>query len=101
MATTRPLPQTSTAVDLSREGGGIARDLERHGHALATRPVIGELDDVGAGSDDLEAEAAQQLDAEGVDLRDRHPRAAMARDHRDERPDGATPEDENGVALLE
>ena len=83
------------------DGGGIARDLERHVHALAARPVIGELDDVGAGTDHLEAEATQQLDAERVDFRDGHPRAAMARDQANEGADGPSPEDEHGVALLD
>ena len=82
------------------DGRGVARDFEGHVHALAVRPVVGELDHVHAGAHDLEPQALEEIDAEGVDLRDDDAGAAVAGDERDQRADGPAAEDEHRVSLL-
>src|SRR5256886_12018070 len=81
-------------------GGGMPGDLEGDVHADGPGPVVGELHDVGVGTDGRQPEVLQHLEAEPVHLGDGDARAALAAHHRDQRADRAAAEHEHGVARL-
>src|SRR6266542_50737 len=94
-------PPDANHVGHGADRQGVARDLERDVDPGAVRPGIDESRDVDDGTDRLEPEALEDLEAKRIELRHDDPRAAVTGHERDQRADGAATEDEHGIVGLQ
>ena len=100
IATMLMVPHTRTTSVMAVTAAGLPVTSNATSAPSPSVHSCREADEVAPGADDLESEAPEHLDAEGIDLDDRHARPAVATDQRDQAADRPAAEHQHGVAGL-